>query len=76
MGEFAKLQCNAVLIIMSRIRNYMSKPWFLNIAMNGESSPLSDLIASVLQGAPGPLPAKYPISPPIDGASAAKPHPK
>lgn len=33
---------------ISRIRNYMSKPWFLKIAMEQEPSSLSAIIAQVL----------------------------
>lgn len=45
------------------IRNYMSKPWFLKIALEGESSPLRNTISKILGGdststgervAPGP----------------------
>jgi cystathionine beta-synthase len=62
-----------MLIIMThRIRNYMSKPWFLNIAMNSKPSPLSDVIAGILQAAPSTLPD----STPVNGAGAVKHHPK
>lgn len=40
----------AALILRScRIRNYMSKPWFLKIAMETPPTPLTNLIAKVLQ---------------------------
>lgn len=37
----------------------MSKPWFLNIALNSEPSPLSVAITKVLQGATSILPEKH-----------------
>ncbi|PFH50269.1 hypothetical protein AMATHDRAFT_61471 [Amanita thiersii Skay4041] len=40
---------NVVVLLPDGIRNYMSKPWFLNIAMNKEPTPLSALITKVLQ---------------------------
>lgn len=32
----------------SSIRNYMSKPWFLNIALESEATPLADTISKIL----------------------------
>ncbi|KAG5638354.1 hypothetical protein H0H81_000487 [Sphagnurus paluster] len=43
---------NVVVLLPDGIRNYMSKPWFLNIAMEGEPSPLAGVIAQVLKKAP------------------------
>ncbi|KAF9482565.1 pyridoxal phosphate-dependent enzyme, beta subunit [Pholiota conissans] len=39
---------NVVVLLPDGIRNYMSKPWFLKIAMDQEPSPLSATIAQVL----------------------------
>jgi len=35
-----------------RIRNYMSKPWFLKIAMESEPTPLAATIAQILKESP------------------------
>jgi len=43
---------NVVILLPDGIRNYMSKPWFLELAMGGEPSPLSHVITNILQGAP------------------------
>ncbi|KAF8966289.1 tryptophan synthase beta subunit-like PLP-dependent enzyme [Flammula alnicola] len=40
---------NVVVLLPDGIRNYMSKPWFLKIAMDQEASPLSGAIAQILQ---------------------------
>ncbi|KAJ7180681.1 tryptophan synthase beta subunit-like PLP-dependent enzyme [Mycena filopes] len=40
---------NVVLILADGIRNYMSKPWFLSMAMNAEPSELAGEIASALK---------------------------
>ncbi|KAJ7765451.1 tryptophan synthase beta subunit-like PLP-dependent enzyme [Mycena maculata] len=40
---------NVVLIFADGIRNYMSKPWFLSVAMEAEPSELTATIASVLK---------------------------
>lgn len=45
---------NVVVLLPDGIRNYMSKPWFLNIAMQAEPSPLAGVIAQILQKAPEP----------------------
>lgn len=37
------------LLCRFRIRNYMSKPWFLKLAMEKEPSPMANVIAQVLQ---------------------------
>ncbi|KAM6497156.1 Tryptophan synthase beta subunit-like PLP-dependent enzyme [Amanita muscaria] len=39
---------NVVVILPDGIRNYMSKPWFLDIAMNSEPTPLSRTIQKIL----------------------------
>ncbi|TFK73764.1 pyridoxal phosphate-dependent enzyme, beta subunit [Pluteus cervinus] len=39
---------NVVVLLPDGIRNYMSKPWFLKIAMEAEPSPLAGVIAGVL----------------------------
>lgn len=36
------------MVVSYRIRNYMSKPWFLKIAMEAEPSALSKKIGEVL----------------------------
>jgi len=43
---------NVVVVLPDGIRNYMSKPWFLKIAMEAEPSPLAGAIAQILQKAP------------------------
>jgi len=43
---------NVVVLLPDGIRNYMSKPWFLNIAMEAPPSPLAGAIAQVLQSGP------------------------
>ncbi|KAF8966293.1 tryptophan synthase beta subunit-like PLP-dependent enzyme, partial [Flammula alnicola] len=40
---------NVVVLLPDGIRNYMSEPWFLKIAMDQEASPLSGTIAQILQ---------------------------
>ncbi|KAJ6581517.1 cystathionine beta-synthase [Mycena capillaripes] len=40
---------NVVLILADGIRNYMSKPWFLSMAMNAERTELAANIADVLK---------------------------
>ncbi|KAF8634569.1 hypothetical protein AX17_004159 [Amanita inopinata Kibby_2008] len=39
---------NVVVLLPDGIRNYMSKPWFMNIAMQSEPTPLTDLIHKIL----------------------------
>ncbi|KAF9466073.1 cystathionine beta-synthase [Collybia nuda] len=39
---------NVVVLLPDGIRNYMSKPWFLKMAMEAEPSPLASIIANVL----------------------------
>ncbi|RDB20835.1 Cystathionine beta-synthase [Hypsizygus marmoreus] len=43
---------NVVVLLPDGIRNYMSKPWFLKIAMEAEPTPLAGVIAQVLQKKP------------------------
>ncbi|KAI0332753.1 cystathionine beta-synthase [Cubamyces sp. BRFM 1775] len=40
---------NVVVLLPDGIRNYMSKPWFLKMALEAEPSPLAQRIASVLK---------------------------
>ncbi|PBK99467.1 pyridoxal phosphate-dependent enzyme beta subunit [Armillaria gallica] len=40
---------NVVVLLPDGIRNYMSKPWFLKLAMEKEPSPMANVIAQVLQ---------------------------
>ncbi|KAH8116302.1 pyridoxal phosphate-dependent enzyme, beta subunit [Phellopilus nigrolimitatus] len=39
---------NVVVLLPDGIRNYMSKPWFLQMTMDAEPSPLAKQIASIL----------------------------
>ncbi|KAF9054536.1 cystathionine beta-synthase [Panaeolus papilionaceus] len=39
---------NVVVLLADGIRNYMSKPWFLNIALESEATPLADTISKIL----------------------------
>ncbi|KAF9454348.1 pyridoxal phosphate-dependent enzyme, beta subunit [Macrolepiota fuliginosa MF-IS2] len=39
---------NVVVLLPDGIRNYMSKPWFLKIALEGEASPLRNTIGKIL----------------------------
>ncbi|KAF9006177.1 cystathionine beta-synthase [Cyathus striatus] len=43
---------NVVVLLADGIRNYMSKSWFLKIAMESEPSPLASAIAQVLGNPP------------------------
>jgi len=43
---------NVVILLPDGIRNYMSKPWFLNIAMEAAPSPLAGAIAQILRSEP------------------------
>jgi len=43
---------NVVVLLPDGIRNYMSKPWFLNIAMEAPPSPLAGAIAQILGSEP------------------------
>ncbi|KAI0704271.1 cystathionine beta-synthase [Cytidiella melzeri] len=43
---------NVVVLLPDGIRNYMSKPWFLKMALEGEPSPLAKTIAKILQQSP------------------------
>jgi hypothetical protein len=36
-------------IAIHSIRNYMSKPWFLKIALEGEPTPLRQMIGKILE---------------------------
>lgn len=57
----------------------MSKPWFLDMAMHSEPSPLSDVISKVLQGATISLPERHVNSQHgarINGTGTAKHDPK
>ncbi|GLB41908.1 putative pyridoxal-phosphate dependent enzyme [Lyophyllum shimeji] len=48
--KFAETEgMNVVMLFADGIRNYMSKPWFLNIAMQAEPSPLAGVIAQILK---------------------------
>ncbi|THH13629.1 hypothetical protein EUX98_g9698 [Antrodiella citrinella] len=40
---------NVVVLLPDGIRNYMSKPWFLKMALEAEPSPLAKQISSILQ---------------------------
>ncbi|KAF8916290.1 tryptophan synthase beta subunit-like PLP-dependent enzyme [Mucidula mucida] len=40
---------NVVVLLPDGIRNYMSKPWFIKLALEREPSPLADTIAKVMQ---------------------------
>jgi hypothetical protein len=53
MGEFFKhahttIRASVTPAYINRIRNYMSKPWFLKMALEAEASPLSAVISRVL----------------------------
>ncbi|KXN87388.1 Cystathionine beta-synthase [Leucoagaricus sp. SymC.cos] len=39
---------NVVVLLPDGIRNYMSKPWFLKIALEGEPTPLRETIGKIL----------------------------
>lgn len=70
---------NVVVLLPDGIRNYMSKPWFLDMAMHSEPSPLSDVISKVLQGATISLPERHVNShhgARINGTGTAKHDPK
>ncbi|KAH8103997.1 cystathionine beta-synthase [Cristinia sonorae] len=43
---------NVVVLLPDGIRNYMSKPWFLKMALEAEPSPLAQRISSILQQSP------------------------
>jgi len=45
----ATVGLNVVVLLPDGIRNYMSKPWFLDMATKAEPSPLSHQISKVLQ---------------------------
>ncbi|KAJ3479540.1 hypothetical protein NLI96_g8985 [Meripilus lineatus] len=47
-----KKGANVVVLLPDGIRNYMSKPWFLKMALEAEPSPLANRIATILQKAP------------------------
>ncbi|KZT65034.1 PALP-domain-containing protein [Daedalea quercina L-15889] len=40
---------NVVVLLPDGIRNYMSKPWFLKLALEAEPTPLAHTIASILK---------------------------
>ncbi|KAJ3572679.1 hypothetical protein NP233_g2927 [Leucocoprinus birnbaumii] len=40
---------NVVVVLPDGVRNYMSKPWFLKIAMESEPTPLREIIGKILQ---------------------------
>jgi len=42
---------NVVVLLADGIRNYMSKPWFLKMALESEPSPLAHQISSILKPA-------------------------
>lgn len=55
MGRFSTLILRYVpdeRLHFNSIRNYMSKPWFLKMALEAEPSPLANRIATILQKAP------------------------
>ncbi|KAL4242589.1 Cysteine Synthase/Cystathionine Beta-Synthase [Abortiporus biennis] len=43
---------NVVVLLADGIRNYMSKPWFLKMALEAEPSPLAKQISNILQKSP------------------------
>jgi len=43
---------NVVVLLPDGIRNYMSKPWFLKMAMDAAPSPLAGVISQVLRESP------------------------
>ncbi|TFK39784.1 tryptophan synthase beta subunit-like PLP-dependent enzyme [Crucibulum laeve] len=43
---------NVVVLLADGIRNYMSKPWFLEIALEAKPSPLAGVISNILQKSP------------------------
>ncbi|KAH9913641.1 cystathionine beta-synthase [Amylocystis lapponica] len=43
---------NVVVLLPDGIRNYMSKPWFLKMALEEEPSPLANRIAGILKSSP------------------------
>jgi len=43
---------NVVVLLPDGIRNYMSKPWFLEMSMAAEPSPLAGIIAQILDPSP------------------------
>jgi len=43
---------NVVVLLPDGIRNYMSKPWFLKMALESEPSPLAHRIADILKVSP------------------------
>lgn len=58
------------------IRNYMSKPWFMNIAMEAPPSPLAGAIVQILGSKPkkeaNEESAQGPGQTPTDGSTQAK----
>jgi cystathionine beta-synthase len=50
MGRLASLhEFMRVAHLLSSIRNYMSKPWFLKMALEAEPSPLAKQISGILK---------------------------
>ncbi|KAF5362564.1 hypothetical protein D9756_002375 [Leucocoprinus leucothites] len=47
---------NVVVVLPDGIRNYMSKPWFLKLAMENESTPLRETIGKILGKKEAPVP--------------------
>lgn len=55
---------NVVVLLPDGIRNYMSKPWFLEMTMDSEPTPLADVISKVLGSPPSMKPVESVESPP------------
>ncbi|THG99801.1 hypothetical protein EW026_g2618 [Hermanssonia centrifuga] len=47
-----KKGANVVVLLADGIRNYMSKPWFLKMALEAEPSPLAKRISDILKESP------------------------
>jgi len=64
-----KKGANVVVLLPDGIRNYMSKPWFLKMALEAEPTPLAHRIASVLEsGQPQPSSGNIQLSS-VDGVA-------
>ncbi|KIM44740.1 hypothetical protein M413DRAFT_67238 [Hebeloma cylindrosporum] len=64
---------NVVVLLPDGIRNYMSKPWFLKIAMESGPTPLSGTIAQILERKESVKGAEQ--SPTLPGVQTASPPP-
>ena len=54
MGElnsFFQLTVYSTYLLKRRIRNYMSKPWFLKMTLEADQTPLAKQIAEILKPA-------------------------